>query len=162
MPAPRGRGGSGRQSSSENMGFGAIPARIRGSRTNLPPRGPESSSENIGLGRFRPESGGSTCFILLYWVRMAPPEVANDLWSGTALEHRKLLVGSVGRGQNTKNTKKTRILCYAIGLPGRKSGFRAGFRPDSIRESLKLGPPVGLRQAGGPIFIFVRLESGRN
>ncbi len=27
------------------------------------------------------------------------------------------------------------ILCYAIMLPGRESGFRAGFRPDSSRES---------------------------
>jgi hypothetical protein len=34
-------------------------------------------------------------------------------------------------------------------LPGRKSGFRAGFRPDSSRESLKIGPP-----AGGLILMF--------
>jgi hypothetical protein len=31
-------------------------------------------------------------------------------------------------------------LGYAIMLPGRKSGFRAGFRPDSDRENLKIGP----------------------
>ncbi len=30
-------------------------------------------------------------------------------------------------------------LCYAIVLPGRKSGFRAGFRPDSTRENIKIG-----------------------
>ena len=36
-----------------------------------------------------------------------------------------------------------RTLCYAIVLPGRKSGFRAGFRPDSSRESIKIGPPAG-------------------
>ncbi len=38
--------------------------------------------------------------------------------------------------------------CYSIVLPGRKSGFRARFRPDSSRESFKSGPP---RPAGGPI-----------
>ncbi len=37
-------------------------------------------------------------------------------------------------------------LRYAIMLPGRKSGFRAGFRPDSNRESLKFGPSAGLPQ----------------
>ncbi len=30
-----------------------------------------------------------------------------------------------------------------IMFPGRKSGFRAGFRPDSNRESLEIGPPAG-------------------
>ena len=55
-----------------------------------------------------------------------------------------------------------RILCYAIVLPGRKSSFRAGFRPDSSRESIDIGPPAGFRPAGGPIFGLSRLESGRN
>jgi hypothetical protein len=36
-------------------------------------------------------------------------------------------------------------LCYSIVLPGRKAVFRAGFRPDSIRESHKIGPPAGLK-----------------
>ena len=36
-------------------------------------------------------------------------------------------------------------LCYTIVLPGRKSGFRAGFRPDSSRERLKIGRPAGRR-----------------
>jgi hypothetical protein len=39
-------------------------------------------------------------------------------------------------------------------LPGRKSGFRAGFRPDSDKEDLKIGPPAGRRPAGGPIGSF--------
>ena len=43
-------------------------------------------------------------------------------------------------------------LRYAIVLPGQKSGFRAGFRPDSNRESIKIGPPAGLRPGGGAIF----------
>ncbi len=45
---------------------------------------------------------------------------------------------------------------------GPKSGFRTGFRPDSNRESFKIGPPAGLRPAGGPILRFSRQESGRN
>ena len=53
-------------------------------------------------------------------------------------------------------------LCYAIVLPGRKSVFRAGFRPESSRESFKIGPPGPLRPAGGPILTLSRLESGRN
>ncbi len=51
-------------------------------------------------------------------------------------------------------------LCYAIVLPGRKTGFRAGFRPDSSRESLKLGPAAGLRPAGGPILRLFRNRAG--
>ncbi len=38
-----------------------------------------------------------------------------------------------------------------------RAGFRAGFRTDSNREAIELGPP-----AGGPILRFSRLESGRN
>ena len=53
-------------------------------------------------------------------------------------------------------------LCYAIVLPGRKSGFRAGFRPDSIRESIEISPSAGRRPAGGLILMLSRLESGRN
>ncbi len=34
-------------------------------------------------------------------------------------------------------------LLYALMLPGRKSGFGAGFRPVSSRESLQIGPPAG-------------------
>jgi hypothetical protein len=39
-------------------------------------------------------------------------------------------------------------LGYAIELPGRNSGFRARFRPDSSRESLNAGPPAGRRPEG--------------
>ncbi len=48
-------------------------------------------------------------------------------------------------------------LCYAIVLPGREAGFRVGFRPDSSRESLKIGPP-----AGGLILRLSRIQSCRN
>ncbi len=34
-------------------------------------------------------------------------------------------------------------VCYAIVLPGRKSDFRAGFRPDSCRGSLKISWRAG-------------------
>ncbi len=47
-------------------------------------------------------------------------------------------------------------------LTGRKSGFRAGLRPESYRESFKVGHPAGLRPAGGLILKLSRLESGRN
>ncbi len=36
-----------------------------------------------------------------------------------------------------------RTLCCVIVFPGRRSGFRAGFRPDSNRKNLKIGPPAG-------------------
>jgi hypothetical protein len=47
-------------------------------------------------------------------------------------------------------------------LPGRKSGFRAGSRPDSNLRNLKIGPPAGRRPAAGPIFMFSRSESDQN
>ncbi len=43
----------------------------------------------------------------------------------------------------------TLTLCDAIELLGRKSGFRAGFLPDSSRESFKNGPS-GRPKAGEP------------
>ncbi len=42
-------------------------------------------------------------------------------------------------------------LCYAILLPGQNSGFRAGCRPNSIRENINIGSPAGIRPDGGPI-----------
>ncbi len=39
-------------------------------------------------------------------------------------------------------------------FPGRKSGFRAGCRPDVNRENSKIGPPACLPPAGGPIWGF--------
>jgi hypothetical protein len=52
-------------------------------------------------------------------------------------------------------------ICYALVLSGRKSGFRAGFRPYSRRESLTIGFPAGFRPAEGPIAKLSRLESDR-
>ena len=49
-----------------------------------------------------------------------------------------------------------------IAPPGRNLGFRAGYRPASSRESVKIGPPAGRRPAGGLILKLSRLESGRN
>ncbi len=44
------------------------------------------------------------------------------------------------------------VLCYAIVPPGRRSGFRAEFRPDSNGENIKIGPsadrPSGRPKAG--------------
>jgi hypothetical protein len=53
-------------------------------------------------------------------------------------------------------------LCYAIVLPGQKTGFRAVVLPDSCRDSFKICPPVGLGPAGGLIIRLPRLASGRN
>ncbi len=39
---------------------------------------------------------------------------------------------------------------------------RSGFRLDSDRENLKIGPPACLRPAGGPILRLPWVESGRN
>ncbi len=47
-----------------------------------------------------------------------------------------------------------------IALPGRKSVFRAGFGPDSNRGHLRIGPPAGLKPAGGPILKLSRRASG--
>ncbi len=35
-------------------------------------------------------------------------------------------------------------LYYAVVLPARRSGFRAGSRRDSSREGIEFGPPAGL------------------
>ncbi len=51
---------------------------------------------------------------------------------------------------------RTHALCYAIVLPGRTSAFRAGFWLDYYREITEIGPPAGLRPAGGPISVFSR------
>ena len=53
-------------------------------------------------------------------------------------------------------------LCYAIVLPGRKSGLRAGCRLNSSRESSNNFPPTGLRPAGGPILKFPLSKIVRN
>jgi hypothetical protein len=52
--------------------------------------------------------------------------------------------------------------CCAILLPGRRSGFRDGFRPDSNRGCLTIGPPAGLRPTGVLTLRLSLLESGRN
>ncbi len=49
-------------------------------------------------------------------------------------------------------------LCYAVVLT---SVFRAGFRPDSSRATLKIGSPAGRRPVEEPILRLSRLDSGR-
>jgi hypothetical protein len=61
-----------------------------------------------------------------------------------------------------RNSRRQLTLCYAIVLPGRKLGFRAGFRSHFIGGSLKIGPQAGRRPNVGPILRVSRLESGRN
>ncbi len=110
----------------------------------------------VGANRFRP-------------ARLAPPRHEGDNRGGSfARKHHKArlynFVNLMPNGSISTIALFTKecILCYAIVLPGPKSAFRAGFRPDSLRESLKIGPPAGLRPARGPISSFVLLESDRN
>ncbi len=49
---------------------------------------------------------------------------------------------------------------YHPGSRGR-TGFQAGVRPDSSRESLNDGPPAGFRPAGGSMWKLSRLKSGQ-
>ncbi len=51
-------------------------------------------------------------------------------------------------------------LCYAIVFPGRNSGLRFGFRPDSSRESFKIGPPAGRRAEFEAFLIGIWPKSG--
>ncbi len=46
-------------------------------------------------------------------------------------------------------------------FPGRRLGFRPGFRQVSIKGNIEIGSPAG-RPAGGPILMLSRLESDRN
>ncbi len=47
-----------------------------------------------------------------------------------------------------------------IVLPGRRSGFRAGFRQDFSRGSSKIGPPAGRRADFEAVPIRIRPKSG--
>jgi len=58
------------------------------------------------------------------------------------------LAGPRAGGSKKAHRSAKHTLCFAIVPPGRKSVFRAGFRPDSDRESLKIGTPAGRRPAG--------------
>jgi hypothetical protein len=68
----------------------------------------------------------------------------------------------VGEYRNNPPGALENTLCYAIMPPGRKLGFRGGFRPDSNRETKNIGSPAGRRPAGGQILMLSRLASGRN
>ncbi len=59
---------------------------------------------------------------------------------------------------STRHCGELACMCCAatLMLPGRKSAFRAGFWPDCYRESPEIGPPAGLRPAGGPILLLSR------
>ncbi len=55
-------------------------------------------------------------------------------------------------GSFNKFVGRPLALCYAIVLPGRKSGVPARFRPDSSRGSFKIGPPKAGRRADFEVF----------
>jgi hypothetical protein len=71
------------------------------------------------------------------------------------------IIGLVIKKHNYHHVKGP-ALCYAIVLPGRKSAFRAGFRPDSNLENIQISPPAGQRPTGGSILRLCPLESGRD
>ncbi len=86
------------------------------------------------------------------WHRSTRPMPCECEWLGW-----RKSISTCGRLTVIIRMQQGRPLFYAIVLPGQKSVFRAGCRPDSIREGLQIGP-----SAGGPILMFSRLESGRN
>ncbi len=65
--------------------------------------------------------------------------------------------GTPPLGPKPRSGKLT--LCYAMLLPGRKSGFRAEFRPDSKLENIKICPPAG-RADFEAVSTGFRLKSG--
>ena len=79
------------------------------------PRGLTATQESIGL----------------------PPPIGPPR-SGTSVD-KIMRSGSSDRSFWGREQHFDITLCYAIVLPGRKSVFRAGFRPDSSRESIKIG-----------------------
>ncbi len=92
---------------------------------------------------YRTVSPSSTPAVALYLLKWPPP------YENARKNRPRQLLPLLQRPRGAQAT-----LCYAMVLPGRKSGFRAAFRPDSSRET------AGLRPAGGPILRFSRLESG--
>ncbi len=51
-------------------------------------------------------------------------------------------------------------LCLRVSIvvPGRRSVCQTGFRPNPIKENIKIGPPAGL----GTVFMATPTESGGN
>ncbi len=123
---------------------------------------------------------GSPQEIIQIWSCIVPAQLdhmAHPLPRGSKPEHSSQCPGNkvLGLGQSRPLRPPTLIkclalfwlqnkatLCHAIVFPGRRSGFLYGFRSDSCRESLNIGPPAGRRPAGGQILRPYRLESGRN
>ncbi len=68
------------------------------------------------------------------------------------------LILRLNKRRTISSNRQSPTLYYAIVLPGRISNFRAGFRPDSHRKSVEIGPPA-CRRPRGPILRLCRLES---
>ncbi len=92
-----------------------------------------------------------------------PPRIKREVWGGSGGEppHNEA-VSLGGRQPLTRMAEIDMIQCPMLRntASGPEIGLRAGFRPGSSRESLKISPPVGLRSAGfEPILTRSRLYS---
>jgi hypothetical protein len=88
------------------------------------------------------------------WGAAATPRPPRRILGGSHLQTRRwgaagpptirLILGAPPLQTHPRRIRTTLIksitLCYTIVLPGRKSGFRAGFRPECYRENIEIGP----------------------
>ncbi len=116
--------------------------------------------------------GHNFCGVCIYWSAQACPQPAPHCFILSQFGAQIPAVGAEryggGYGFLATPTRRGRPMLRnsacgpEIGFPGRKLGFRAGFRPDSNREDIRIGPPAGRRLAGGPILRLSRLEFNRH
>ncbi len=83
---------------------------------------PDSKSENHKIGR-RDD-------VEAFPTRMRP---------GRSISGPEALLRNINRRSQTDLDTFPHTLCYAMVFEGRKSGFRAAFRPDSNQANVKIG-----------------------
>ncbi len=106
-------------------------------RTRFGPKAGPKQAQNIRHGTHKPAHNDSERF----WPDFdGDPKLLNCEIAQPSLGHQEQ------RAENEEQRTRTQN-----GAGGRKSGFRAGFRTEINRENLKIGPPAGGGEAGGPI-----------